>query len=327
MEKEKLYSEFLEISKKIGVPVKKVLDLFFALRSGEPIDNNQLLQTVGISRNAANQIKKALSSFLQPVSKNTQLTNQGTENIKGFYPVGYLPEESLWSILKNDTFQLAIQLLTSCQEKRPLPKRSYDQFTATLETTVRRMALLDFFGDVEQKRILFLGDDDFTSLAVATLGKAANITVLDIDPRILGAIKEVSNEKGFDVKTKKYDARKPLSKELVDKFDVVFTDPPYTQEGIGLFVSRGIEALDPDNQVSRIYCCYGNSDRAKERFLPIHQTFIDAGLMVRWVLDNFNRYSGAESIGSNSSLYICEATPRIRSLVKGECEQPIYTHD
>ena len=110
------------------------------------------------------------------------------------------------------------------------------------------------------------------------------------------------------------------------KFDTVFTDPPYTPEGISLFVSRAIETLDKKNQTARVYVCYGNSDRAKERFLPIQDVLTDSGLMLRWVF-RFNRYEGAESVGSASSLYIAEVTPRTKPLIRGNYDKSIYTID
>ncbi|MCS7092315.1 MAG: bis-aminopropyl spermidine synthase family protein [Patescibacteria group bacterium] len=107
----------------------------------------------------------------------------------------------------------------------------------------------------------------------------------------------------------------------------MFTDPLYTPKGINLFVSRAIETLDRQNQTARIYVCYGNSYRAKERFLPIQKVLTDSGLMLRWVFDRFNRYEGAESVGSASSLYIAKITPKTKPLIRGRYDKPIYTTD
>lgn len=107
---------------------------------------------------------------------------------------------------------------------------------------------------------------------------------------------------------------------------MVFTDPPYTPAGVRLFLSRAIEAINKKNLNSRIYLCYGNSDRAKERYLPIQNIINQAGLMNRYVFDKFNRYYKADSIGA-SSLYILEITPRWQVLILGHYDQPIYTID
>ena len=322
-----MYSKFLEVSKKTGVPVKKVLDVFFLLSDGEPIDNTELIQRVGVSKNALNQVKKSLSSFFKPVLKDTQLSSEGLNKAKQLFPEGFTSEEELWAMLEDDQFRETVNLLQSIQKKRPLPKREYDQFTATIETTARRASLLSFFGDVKGKKLLFLGDDDFTSIATASLREAERIVTIDIDDKILREIHDLSDSHSFEIETAKYDVRKKLPQKLVGKFDTVFTDSPYTPEGFNLFVSRAVETLDPNNKAARVYACYGNSDRAKERFLPIYEVFTNSGLLMRWVFDKFNRYQGAESIGSASSLFIAEVTPQTKPAIKGDYDKPIYTNN
>lgn len=49
-----------QIAKEIGVPTKKVMDFLFILQTGEPVENNKLLQRVGVSKNALNQTKELL---------------------------------------------------------------------------------------------------------------------------------------------------------------------------------------------------------------------------------------------------------------------------
>lgn len=326
MKRENMYSRLLEVSKETGIPVKKVLEVFFLLSVGEPIGNSELLQKAGVSKNALNQVKKSLSSLLKPISKDTQLNPRALNDVKRVFSEGFTSEEELWTILEGDQFRETVNLLQSIKKKRPLPKREYDQFTATTETTARRASLLSFFGDVKGKKLLFLGDDDFTSIATASLREAERIVTVDIDERILREIQDLSNSHELDIETVKYDARKKPPKELLNEFDVVFTDPPYTPEGFNLFVSRAIETLGPSNKAARIYACYGNSDRAKERFLPIYEVLASSGLMMRWIFDKFNRYQGAESIGSSSSLFVAEITPKTKPTIKGGYDKSIYTN-
>jgi predicted methyltransferase len=227
----------------------------------------------------------------------------------------------------NKNSENIIRILEKYDSARPQPDRNWDQFTATVATTAKRVTLMDFFQDIQEKKVLCLGDDDLVSVAVANLKKSAQVSVLDIDKQLLDAIETISTKENIQVITQAYDARQSLPRNFMGKFDVVFTDPPYTQSGVKLFLSRAIQALDPKNNSGRIYLCYGNSDRAKERFLPIYKILIDSGLMIRWVFDKFNRYQGAESVGSASSLFICDVTPKTRSLVKGEYRESIYTNN
>jgi len=326
-ENEKIYLKFLEVSKKTGVPIKKILDIFWHLSKNKTIENNKLIQQVGISRNAINQVKKALSFYLNSPSQKTSLKKDLIKKVAKLYDESYLTEEDFLEILtKNKNYKKAITLLSYYKNKRPLPQRAYDQFTATVETVAKRVFLMSFLGDLKNKKILFLGDDDFTSLPAASLQLATMITVLDIDERILYNLKNISDKLNLKIKTIKHDLRKPLPEKLRENFDVVFTDPPYTSYGLKLFLSRAVESLDKKNQAARIYLCYGNSDRAKERFLPIQEIITSLGLMIRWVFDKFNRYEKAESIGSSSSLYIVETTPKTKSLVLKNYEK-IYTID
>lgn len=316
-----------QIARETGVPTKKIMDLLFILRTGELVENNELLQRVGVAKNALNQAKELLSSVLKPPSKVTQLNEDSTQEVQSLFGPDYKPEEALWIILENDDYRKSVDLLKKYADQRPTSERKYDQFTATIETTARRASLLNFFEDVRGKRLLFLGDDDFTSVTVASLKEASGVMVLDIDDRILDNIRKVTKTESLEIGLENYDARKTLPTAYRQKFDIVFTDPPYTPEGIKLFVSRAIQALSPKNQSARIYVCYGNSDRAKERFLPIYEVLISSGLMMRWVFDKFNRYQGAESIGSASSLFILEVTSKTKPLITGNYDRSIYTNN
>ncbi|OGM29468.1 hypothetical protein A2630_00535 [Candidatus Woesebacteria bacterium RIFCSPHIGHO2_01_FULL_44_10] len=327
MSDKNMHERINQISKETGVPTKKVLDLLFALRDGEVVENNELVRKVGVSKNALNKVKERLASVLEPVSKDTQLDGDHVQEIRAIFDEGYKFEDAMWTILEDDKYKKASELLETISDKRPSPERRFDQFTATIETTARRASLLQFFGDIKGKRILFLGDDDFTSIGVASLGLAAHIEVLDVDKRILESIKGVAETEGFTISTTRSDLTQRLPNQLMRNFDIVFTDPPYTENGMNLFLSRAIQALDPDNHAARIYTCYGNSDRARERYLPVQRLFTESGLMMRWVFDGFNRYRGAESIGSSSALLIADVTPKTKPLVKGGYDKPIYTNN
>lgn len=327
-EKGKIYSKFLEVSKQTGVPVKKLLDMFWYLSIGRSINNNELVRKIGVSKNALNQIKKSLSVYLNPSSKETSLKLKTAEKVGELYDNDYLTEENLLAILVNsDIYKQSIELLSRFKDKRPTSKRNYDQFTATVETSARRVALFDFLGDLKGKQVLFLGDDDFTSVVTANTKLTQEVTALDIDERILDSLGGISDELNLGIRRIRHDLKKPIPIELRGKFDTVFTDPPYTPEGIKLFVSRALEAINKQNQTARVYVCYGNSDRAKERFLPIQEVLTDAGLMLRWVFDRFNRYHGAESIGSASSLFVAEVTPKTKPLIRGNYDKQIYTNN
>ena len=75
---------------------------------------------------------------------------------------------------------------------RPKPYTKLDQAYATPETALRRALYMMAEGDLEGRDVLFLGDDDLTSLAAGLLKIAKSITVIDIDVRILDLIDDIS---------------------------------------------------------------------------------------------------------------------------------------
>lgn len=316
----------LEVSKEIGLPIRKILDMLSWIKDAGSMENNELLINLGVSRNVLNQVKAKLSSFFEASSSATTLSGEGKLKVQEISQFLGVKEESLLN-LDNQKIEQITKLLQKYQGQHPAPKRAYDQFIATSKTTAKRACLMDFFADIREKRILVLGDDDFTSLALASFTSAKLIQVVDIDERILQGVKNAAVEEGLAIEIAVYDACDKLPAIYKGKFDVVFCDPPYTADGIKLFLSRAIDALDAGNKSARIYLCFGNSDRAKERFLPIQEIITQSGLMIRWVFDKFNRYAGAESIGGSSTLFVCDITPKTRSLIKGSYDGEIYTNN
>lgn len=319
------YSQLLEVSGSTGLPILKVLEMFSLLLDCSSIENADLIQRLGVSRHCLNKIKHDLSDLFEPQSPCTVLSEKGKQ-FASELDLNVVSDIISPTINGHQVVEIC-SMFEGYNELFPRPRRDLDQFTATRQTVAKRALLMESLADVRGKRILFLGDDDFTSVAVALEKKAQKIQVLDIDPRILSGVGKISDEKELKISTSIYNVFDSFPSEYTGQFDIVFTDPPYTEEGMALFLSRAVEALDKKNQAARIYFCYGNSDMAKERFLIVFQQVINMGLMVRWVIDKFNRYRGAESIGSSSSLFICDVTPRLKRQIKGKYNGDIYTNN
>jgi N4-bis(aminopropyl)spermidine synthase len=201
-----------------------------------------------------------------------------------------------------------VSLLQKYSKDRPKPERSYDQFYATIETTAARACVMEENGDIAG-RIAFLGDDDLTSVAVSYLNKQADLTVFEIDERQTKNIRRIAQKEGLRIQLLEADLREQSTKTYNNRYDVVFTDPPYTPAGISIFLNRAIEMLKNSTK-SRIYLCYGTSDRSRERELAIQDVIIKKGLVINTKLPEFNKYIGAASINNQSSLYILDFTPK-----------------
>uniref|UniRef100_A0A7C4TJN5 Putative methyltransferase n=1 Tax=candidate division WWE3 bacterium TaxID=2053526 RepID=A0A7C4TJN5_UNCKA len=313
-----MFNLLYEASKKTGLPTKKVLDFVYHLQQLGSIDTKSLIKLLGISKSSLVSLAQNLNTLIKTEGDLYTISPGTNINLSN-----HLVEEGLWPFLSDGKFLENAQKIEAINIGRRKADRNFDQFYATAETVAKRVSLMNFFADIAGKRILFLGDDDQTSVLTASYGNVKEIIAVDIDDGILSTIKQNAP----NVLTLQHDFKQPLPKELTNGFDVVFTDPPYTQNGIRLFLSRAIEALDINNAAARIYMCYGNSDRAKERYLPIYNIILETNLMIRWVLDKFNRYNGAESIGSTSSLFILDITPKIKPIVKGSFDSNIYTNE
>lgn len=207
-------------------------------------------------------------------------------------------------------------------ELRSKPKRKLDQFGATEETLTARANLLASRGFLTDSKALFLGDYDLTSLACAPQAKNTELWVLDIDRDVLKVIKEA--KQGIEVV--KHNLVNPLPRKLLAAFDTVFVDPPYTPEGIALFLSRSLEALSKGER-ARIFLCYGTSEKAPERILAVQEKILGHGVIIEELLPDFNEYLAAKRIGDVSDFYVLRPTPKTHPLVRGEYRGKIYTYE
>ncbi|MEV6713967.1 bis-aminopropyl spermidine synthase family protein [Lentzea sp. NPDC051208] len=203
----------------------------------------------------------------------------------------------------------------------PPPLSSLDHVQATAETALNRAVWLDSSYDLTGRRLLCLGDHDLTSLAVAAVNPHVSITVVDLDERLLEFIDSRAAARGLDIRTLHCDMRFGLPASVLESFDLVFSDPPYSPEGMGLFAGRGIEALE-DIASGRLLLAYGFSDRTPALGLKVQQELQKLGLVFEAILPAFHRFDGAQAIGSAADLYVCRPTGR-RAVSGGT---RIYTH-
>ncbi|MDO8592038.1 MAG: bis-aminopropyl spermidine synthase family protein [bacterium] len=269
------------------------------------IKNQELVMLTGLPKTHLGRLLNSYASILEPPSENVVLKTDVSEVLEAYL------KDAPESRAELELYESMISLLDNYRDDRPEPNRHYDQFTATLDTSVRRALRMRQEGDLRGRDVLFLGDNDLTSVTTALLREANSVTVLEIDERIIALINKISEDNGLSINIVQRDLRETLLKEHKAKYDVVFTDPPYTESGIGLFVNQGIKSLRPKLS-SRIYVCYGNSIRARERELRIQNLFIGKGLLMHSVLFQFNKYYEAQSIGSSSSLYSLDWTPKTK---------------
>ncbi|KKK43945.1 hypothetical protein LCGC14_1082010 [marine sediment metagenome] len=220
--------------------------------------------------------------------------------------------------------------------KRPSPEFALDQSHADTPTVIKKVLYLLKKGDIEGRRIIFLGDDDNISLAVGLTKLAKEITVVDIDGRVLDFLSQSAGEfslENFNVKN--YDLREKCPKDITNKYDVVIMDPPYTIEGLRLFLKRARQVLKSNIHVNeknysiigkKCFLSFGN--KPPDEMHQVQWSVLDHGFIINEMIPDFNHYKGASIIGQFSHLYYLQSVnnPSSKynlSLTTG----PIYTSE
>lgn len=226
-------------------------------------------------------------------------------------------------VIPGDALPL-LDRLRALASARPAADASLDQSHATAETALRRALYLREC-DALGRDLIFLGDDDLVSLAVGLLRKHAGdggaMAVVEVDPRLVGYLREVSGREGFDIVIHPQDLRDPLPGALGARFDAFATDPPYTQEGLKLFVRRGVSALRKGGG-RQAFIAFGPKSPDEQRRAV--ETITDAGLGIVEMRPTFNRYDGAQLLGGVSAMVRAVTTSHTPPEL-GRYEGPVYT--
>jgi hypothetical protein len=212
----------------------------------------------------------------------------------------------------------------------PPPVFELDQCHCTVATKVRRVMALHEADALVGRRVLLLGDDDLTSVAIRAFverfGSAttiAGLTVLDADPAVVGFVRDRLAGAPFRHACIRHDLREPLDADLVGAFDTVVTDPPYTLPGARLFLSRAAAALTGPG--GRVFFSFGS--RRPGVSFEVQRTIGAMGFVIRQLARDFNEYVGAGVLGGTSHLYELAATSDLRPAVTGRWHGPLYTAD
>jgi predicted methyltransferase len=220
--------------------------------------------------------------------------------------------------------------LVRVARRAPVPAVELDQCHCTVDTKLRRVLALHEADALVGRRVLLLGDDDLTSLAIDRVvrrfgseASIAQLAVLDVDPAVVDHVGRELAGASFPYVAVQHDVRRPLPRALRGSFDTVVTDPPYTVAGATLFLSRAADALAGVG--GDVLFSFG-SRRPGTAFV-VQQRISEMGFAVVRLLRDFNEYVGAGTLAGTSSLYHLSATAALRPLVAGDYAGPLYTGD
>ncbi|MFC7328369.1 bis-aminopropyl spermidine synthase family protein [Marinactinospora rubrisoli] len=206
----------------------------------------------------------------------------------------------------------------------PPSRADLDHVAATPATALRRALLLDGRFALAGRRLLCVGDHDLTSLATTLVRPEAEAVVVDIDERMLDYIDTAAARLGLPVRCHFADLRLGLPPAVRGRADLVFTDPPYTPEGVELFVRRGLEGL-ADPRHGRVLLAYGASETTPALLARTQTRLTRLNVAYEAIWPDFNRYLGAEAIGAASDLYVLRPTARTPAGGDGREAARIYS--
>jgi predicted methyltransferase len=231
-------------------------------------------------------------------------------------------------IVISESLSPLVRDVARATRKAPPVRVDLDQCHCTVETKLRRVLALHEADALVSRRILVLGDDDLTSLAIHSavrrLGSAATVaqlTVVDVDPKIVRFVRRELAGAPFPFACVKHDLAEPLPDDLVHSFDTVVTDPPFTVSAARLFLSRAVDALAGPG--GNVFFSFGS--RRPEASFRVQRAMLEMGFAIRRLVRDFNEYVGAGVLGGTSSLYHLVLTREARPSVKGRFGEPIYT--
>ena len=138
----------------------------------------------------------------------------------------------------NEYFKNVLGEFLEIAKDRPLPVADYDQGFITPPDLALKAGFMYQRGDLVDKEIIVLGDDDLYSIFLGLTKFPERVIVLDIDERIINFVNKIAEEKNLRVKAIKRDLSKGFSDDI-GKFDVFVSEPPESFLGFKIFLDCG----------------------------------------------------------------------------------------
>lgn len=301
------------------------------------ISTKELARNVFLPVPVATAVKKELAKAgLLIQDRGVRCTDKGISYIEhemGYAGLDKVLYEKLTTNKTNWKMELAdiLGLLTTLFELRPQVNVQIDQSKCTPETSLHRAILCLRKHALIGKKILCVGDDDLVSVSLGLLlnrlfpnkkHKKTMITVVDHDDRFLQYIRDIKKRKGLFINDLQIDLRQPLPAYLYGQYDCFFTDPPYTLQGMTLFVSRGISALKKEKGLP-IFLSFAH--KSPDVMLAIQRELINMNLSLKEIILHFNEYEGAQIIGNRGQMLVLQTTGKTNPAITGLFEDALYT--
>ncbi len=198
------------------------------------------------------------------------------------------PKCSNGVINNNDPyFQKLKNIMQKIYIKRPKPTFIFDQRPVTFETTIKRAFYMVWRGDIQDKKIAIIGDDDLTSLALGFLKMAKSITVFEIDKRFVRFLRKMSKLYNLKLHIIERDVLQGIPKRYLENFDVFMADPTPTAVPFTVFVNTGIKLLKKEKEMVGYLSFYSSS---MPRSIELQRILTEMNLMITDCIPFFTEY-------------------------------------
>jgi predicted methyltransferase len=182
---------------------------------------------------------------------------------------------------------------------RPDPNLDYDQGAITPADSLLRAAFMEQRGDLCGASILFVGDFDLMSVALALTERPAKVVVLDIDERVISFINQIARRAGLRLEAVPFDVREPLPERLHRQFNVFLCDPVETLAGIRLYLSRGCSALAGSG--SAAYVGLTTLEASRKKWFDIQAVLYEMGFAITDIRRKFSGYPDHDEAPAGSA--------------------------
>ncbi|MGG4220600.1 bis-aminopropyl spermidine synthase family protein [Paenibacillus jamilae] len=317
-----------------GTPIIEQLLIECYMNPG--ISTKELARRTLLPTPVAAAIKRELikaGALLQ--DRGVRCTPEGVAEIEREWGYHGLNSSLYQKLLQDTVWTEGLEEVLAVLEKlfllRPAANVRIDQSKCTPETSLRRAVLSLKQSALIGKKIVCIGDDDLVSVSIGLLlnrlfpagdHSVTKVDVLDIDERFLQYIDAISTKYDLPIRCHQVDLREPLPQELREQYDCFFTDPPYTLQGMVLFLSRGIQALKCERGLP-VFLSFAHKSPAFT--LAMQRELVRMGLIVSASFPRFNSYEAAEMIANRSQMFVLRTTDYSQPVYADRFTDALYT--
>lgn len=171
-------------------------------------------------------------------------------------------------------------------------KKEYYQERVSVKDIIKKLKFMDKREDLFGANIVFLGDDDFCSIAAMLTKKPKSITVLEIDTHVINNIKKIS--KNFSkreypkINCVQFDLSKKIPNKLKNKFDVFVCEPPESSTGMETFISKGLALLKGNGCAG--YVGLTRLESSGKKWHSLQKKLVNSNAFVSDVIRQFEQY-------------------------------------